>query len=67
MQVLCYILFVTYRSVAAQAQEFIYVPRDIDTKFEVHPDVFKLKLNEILADSDGFQRTYTDGSKAWVE
>ena len=31
------------------------------------PDLFKSNLNEFLSDFDGFQRIYTDGSKAVVE
>ena len=42
---------------------FIYALHDIGTKSEVPPDLFKLKLNELLADFDSFQRIYTDGSK----
>jgi ribonuclease HI len=44
--------------------EFIYALRDIGTKSNVPPDIFKSTLNQILADFDGFQRIYTDGSKA---
>ena len=43
--------------------KFIYSLRDLGTKSEVPPDIFKSKLNEILADFDGYQRIYTDGSK----
>jgi len=38
---------------------FIYALHDIGTK----SDLFKLNLNELLADFDSFQRIYTDGSK----
>jgi hypothetical protein len=44
--------------------EFIYTLRNIGTKSQVPPDLFKSKLNVLLADFDGFQRIYTDGSKA---
>jgi len=43
---------------------FIFDVHTIGSKSEVTPEIFQSKVNEILATYDGFQRIYTDGSKA---
>ena len=44
--------------------EFIYALRDYGSKSEIPREVLKSNLNEVLSYIDGFQKIYTDGSKA---
>jgi ribonuclease HI len=43
---------------------FILDVHSVGTKSEIPPEVFQSKVNEILSNYQGFQRIYTDGSKA---
>jgi ribonuclease HI len=44
--------------------KFIFDVHNIGSKSEIPPEVFKSKVNEILVNFDGYQKIYTDGSKA---
>jgi len=44
--------------------KFIFNVHKIGSKSETPPEVFKSKVNEILVEYDGYQKIYTDGSKA---
>jgi kelch-like protein 2/3 len=43
---------------------FIFAVHNIGSKAEIPPEVFKSKVSEILINFEGYQRIYTDGSKA---
>ncbi len=47
-----------------KAPIFTFAVHNIGSKAEVPPEVFRSKVNEILEYFDGYQRIYTDGSKA---
>ena len=44
--------------------KFIFDVHKIGSKSEIPPEALKSKVNEILVAFDGYEKIYTDGSKA---